>query len=71
MSPRLQRVVDGIARVVPEVEAFLGGLRPADRFADVAELLVKERRIDFTYEALRVSRRTVGLGACLNLLMLV
>lgn len=48
MSPRLSRVLDGICRVIPEIEALLlGGLQPAGRFAEIAELLVGKHRIDF------------------------
>src|SRR5439155_27179295 len=45
MSPRLQRVVNGIGWIVPELEALLRSLQPAKRLADLVELLVREDRV--------------------------
>lgn len=49
MSPRLWRVVDGIARVVPELETLLRGLEPAEGFPDVAQFLFRERCINLAW----------------------
>ena len=53
ISPRLERVVDGVVGVVPEVDALLSGLQPAQCFANIAEFLVGEHRIDFAWRRVR------------------
>jgi hypothetical protein len=42
LRKRLQRVIDGIGRAVPELVALFGGLQPLKRPADVVEFLVGE-----------------------------
>jgi len=44
MSPRLQRVVDGIGRLFQNSKLFAAAL--SQRLEKISELLVRERRVD-------------------------
>ena len=39
-------VVDGIGRIVPEIEALLGGFQPTEHLPKIAEFLFRKHSVD-------------------------
>jgi hypothetical protein len=46
MSPRLKLVVDGIGRVIPEIETLFGSFQPAEHLAEIVEFFIGKHGID-------------------------
>jgi hypothetical protein len=51
MSPRLKLVVDGIGRVIPEIETLFGSFQPAEHLAEIVEFFIGKHGIDLAGSA--------------------